>query len=307
MIKGILRKIIHAIPIHAFFRKLKHDVKMRRARKRRQHLIDLYEIVSDEIVLTFEEQSWLKQLKRDGFILLDGFFDKKLIEQIRNRLSEEIEDGRRLEKPGRSTYDHKYRQVLKDTLVHIPAVANLVFDHRILRLIAAYKRLIPVYYGRAYRTEPMPERLGSSYMHRDGYGDFTVIVFLHDITEMEGAGYYIRGTHGYGFRGNIPISQDERHVEDAYPKCDIVRYGGSAGTVLIADTTGYHKGPVWPVFGAQENGSRDVIHWVAIEPQDEISADASDVRLRIPASIYDSFDRLQRTFARPSRAEIIKG
>ncbi|NKC11586.1 MAG: hypothetical protein GKR94_05085 [Gammaproteobacteria bacterium] len=257
---------------------------------------DLYREHASEFELNAFEEEQLLRLRKDGCVVLDGFF-KNEVDIVRQQFERELVDGSHIVTGNLSTFDHQYRCTLTDTLYHIPAAASLVYHETILRITAAYKCQIPVYYGRAYRTDPMPEPSASSLIHRDAHGDFTIFVFLEPVSLHNGAGVYVRGSHDYCWKSNIPYSCDEKHVRDVFTDAkDWLSYEGSAGTVVIADTTGYHKGPVWQRFGDARNRSRDVLHWVALGVEDNGRREGQRTTVRLRPETVDSFESLQRHF-----------
>jgi hypothetical protein len=296
VIKRSIRKTIHAVPILAPSRTVKHwrghkHHEEVNAPLRKQYLDQL-----GLLTLNPEEARHLRELKELGCTILDGFFAKE-IGAIKATFESELASGAHILTGEISTFDHAYRQTLADTLYHIPAAANLVYHPTILKITANYKRQIPVYYGRAYRTLPMPEPLGSSFLHRDAYGDFTIFVLLEDVGPKNGAGVYVRRSHDYSFKSNIPYSFDERHVGDVYRNPDDwLVYGGSAGSVVIVDTTGYHKGPVWPRFGDAENRSRDTLHWVGVGLDAPVTEDGSRMKVRLRQETVGAMSPLQKAF-----------
>jgi hypothetical protein len=79
---------------------------------------------------------------------------------------------------------------------------------------------------------------------------FKVFVYLSDIDEGAGPFTYARGSHpkgrlrrqpGYFLEGNVKRSSDE-HMQEAVPKDEWLSCVGQKGTIIFADTQGYHKG-----------------------------------------------------------------
>jgi hypothetical protein len=291
-----IRKLIHTVPVLAPQRTFKHwrgykHFKQANAPLHRQFLDHL-----DLLELSPLEARHLDNLREQGCTILDGFFAAE-VGAIKEAFDTEIASGTNILNGDISTFDHEYRQTLSDTLYHIPLAAELMYHPTLLKIAAHYKKQIPIYYGRAYRTIPMPEPLGSSSLHRDGYGDFTIFVFLEDVGPHNGAGMYVRRSHDYNFKSNIPYSFDERHVRDVYGRAeDWLTYCGSAGSVVIADTTGYHKGPVWPRFGDPANRSRDTLHWVCVGLDAPITGGDGNMKIRLRPETVQAMSPLQKAF-----------
>jgi ectoine hydroxylase-related dioxygenase (phytanoyl-CoA dioxygenase family) len=95
--------------------------------------------------------------------------------------------------------------------------------------------------------------------HRDSEDKRLVKLFLwmRDVTPETGPFYYIRGSHHYGPYGNFyPQTRLESQyppkgaVDEKFPESERKMYTGEAGTLLLCDTSGLHKG------GAPVSGKR---------------------------------------------------
>lgn len=295
-VKLSIRKTIHTVPILAPQRTIKHRIDRKKVDEINAPINKQFLDHSEKMELNSLEQQHLQELRAQGCTIINGFFAAE-IGAIKEAFDAQIASSQYIVTGEVSTFDHAYRQTLVDTLYHIPAAASLMYHPTLLKVMACYKKQIPVYYGRVYRTLPMPKPLGSSLLHRDGYGDFTIFVFLEDVGPENGAGYYVRRSHDYHFKSNIPYSFDERHIRDVYrdPE-DWLIYAGAAGSVVIADTTGYHKGPVWPRFGDPANRSRDTLHWVGVGLNAPATPDGSRVKVRLRPETVSMMTPLQRAF-----------
>lgn len=84
--------------------------------------------------------------------------------------------------------------------------------------------------------------------HRD-YDDYLnvkVFIYLNDVTEVNGPFCFIPGTHRVGSRATASLSRLAR-IDDATMKTEIPERDwkvctGKTGTVILADTGGFHKG-----------------------------------------------------------------
>ena len=96
--------------------------------------------------------------------------------------------------------------------------------------------------------------VASQLWHRDQPDDHLVLkmfVYLEDVTDGAGPLAYVKGTHGKGDRkwrprttlhdGHNQRSRDEDMSREV-PEARRPRFTGPAGTVILADTLGWHKG-----------------------------------------------------------------
>ena len=127
---------------------------------------------------------------------------------------------------------------------HIKAVADAYFEMR--------TRVADLNIWRNLPSSHPP--VSSQLWHRDQPDDYFILkmfVYLEDVTEGSGPLSYATGTHGKGDRTWKPantwhdsynlrahdVDMDRDLPEDRRP-----RFTGPAGTVILADTHGWHKG-----------------------------------------------------------------
>ena len=96
--------------------------------------------------------------------------------------------------------------------------------------------------------------VSSQLWHRDQPDDYLVLkmfVYLEDVTEGAGPLSYVKGTHGKGDRRWRPqgtlfdghnIRAHDTDMEREVPESRRPRFTGPAGTVVLSDTIGWHKG-----------------------------------------------------------------
>jgi hypothetical protein len=130
-------------------------------------------------------------------------------------------------------------------------------------LTPAIKAISDAYYGMRTRVADiniwrnLPSNhapVASQLWHRDQPDDHLVLkmfVYLEDVTAGAGPFSYVKGTHGKGDRKwkpagtlhdghNMRAHDDDMHRE--VPEARRPIFTGPAGTVLLADTIGWHKG-----------------------------------------------------------------
>jgi hypothetical protein len=119
---------------------------------------------------------------------------------------------------------------------------------------------------------------------------FKVFVYLSDVDEGAGPFTYARGSHHKGshrrqpeyfLEGNVKRSSDEQ-MQEAVPKQQWLSCVGPKGTIVFADTHGYHKGGL-----ARE---RDRLMYTCM--------------FTSPASQSEEFFRRTSPFARPTNKEL---
>jgi hypothetical protein len=170
-------------------------------------------------------------------------------------------------KEGRSEYKKK------DYMVHLvpgdqkhtadSPLLRLALDRKLLEIIALYLGMWPRLHAiGAWLNFPTPaEAKQSQLWHRDpeDLRLIKVFIYLNDIDAACGPFSYIPKTHPFGARAAADpqhdhpkrITDEEMHV--AIPSQDWIACTGPAGTMILADTVGFHRG------GKPSAGNRTLI------------------------------------------------
>ena len=170
-------------------------------------------------------------------------------------------------------------------IIQAPYLIELANRDDILSLMEAYLGCVPsIYSMNAFWTFPDPPALipGLQTYHRD-HDDFrfcTMFVFLTDTAPGDGAHFYVRGSHRVDLverrlKAKAPESA-AMHLQALFAKSaaiadatvdlmdpQIDTVSGPAGTVLLEDTLGLHKGQVpkaprllaWIRYGLYKNNA----------------------------------------------------
>jgi hypothetical protein len=134
-------------------------------------------------------------------------------------------------------------------------IVRLALHPQLRGLIESYVRMhlrlhdLNVWLNLPTRTEP---RLSQRW-HRDEPDDRHILkafIYLRDVPHEAGPLSYVRGSHrAAGRRAQLPATWDgygyrvdERAIEDHFGPDQVVTVPGPAGTVVVTDTRGYHRG-----------------------------------------------------------------
>ncbi len=221
----------------------------------------LYE--NDNQELDAVQQATLAKLNEDGVAILhldDLSSDSKLLGRLNT--SARCPVVLQAEKlSGQTLYNHKIRGIGRNIKgKHIPdAYLDFFLSDKLLNIINSYFGLhTRLNYIDAWYSFPVnPNNLFATteQWHRDHEDKriIKVFVYLSDVAKDMGPFSYINGTHSKGqdkFTWLSPpspprgiylrasdldlVQQNDRHTINAYP--------GKTGSVIIADTSGFHKG-----------------------------------------------------------------
>lgn len=132
-------------------------------------------------------------------------------------------------------------------LIKLPAVQRLLQDGACHQIAQSYIGCRPILTSVTLWLDPVFD--GSSPAHvyhfdNDGPGFLKFFIYLSDVDSETGAHTYIQGSHGHH-------KPEAFHLSRRYEQDDLKRHYGAdneivfaapAGTILVEDTTGFHRG-----------------------------------------------------------------
>jgi hypothetical protein len=228
---------------------------------RNKTAISLYQ--NDNQQLDKVQQATLEKLNKDGVAILhldDLSSDRNLLGRLKaNARCPAVLQAEKLS--GQTLYNHKIRGIGRNIKgKHIPeAYLDFFLSDKLLNIINSYFGLrtrlnyIDAWYS--LPVDPNDLFVTTELWHRDHEDKriIKVFVYLSEVAKDMGPFSYINGTHSKGQgkftwlapsspprgvylrAGDIErVQQIDRHTINAYP--------GKPGSVIIADTSGFHKG-----------------------------------------------------------------
>lgn len=224
-----------------FLKELEHKYIYQRPSKifRKKLLDDLSDL--DQIKL----ENDFKILERDGILILPDYFQKfildlkKEFENLILNFSKSI--GKSNEDDNKTDIGHY--SINNKGLMQSHYISKVALDEYLTRLISYYwGKSINLAQAGGTRLEPLDinEDYRSMQWHHDTkYKQIKVFVLLTDINENQQCTHYVPGTHKI-WKSKIDDGRRTREFMQKYPKP--VHAVGNAGTVVICDTNGYHRG-----------------------------------------------------------------
>lgn len=252
--------------------------------------IQRFHEVYDGYVPTPVEYRVTSDLENDGiaFARIEEFFGPDMLARLQLRFD-------RLEQRKGEAYmrdPSSYSKILdlNGDLCEDPAIAEWVMSRSFLNIASLYLQLVPrCGTKQEYVVIATPnEKRGAQLWHRDGSDKkiAKVFVYLNDVSEDNGPFHFIRGTHYKGILRDVmswtssPTWPSTDRSDGMLDRYDPLFEGrevvctGSAGTVIFADTSGFHRG------GFCRSGFRRMIELSFYSN----AAFISHGRYRIPAS-----------------------
>jgi phytanoyl-CoA dioxygenase PhyH len=208
------------------------------------------------IALSNQQQAMVRDLRRDGFTVIEDFWSRDKALETRDRLERYLQGGPRDFESGaylRFQEDAEYDQGVQ-RLFHVdrlvPELADFRADRLVLTVIAAYYRM-SFHSGVLLYQHNTKSNNNTRYYHVDSFTkEAKAFLYLDDVDERNGPFTYLRGSHRRHLvrlrkqvAGNTEGAPTSFHPEDLKGLLDHeVRICGRAGTLILADVRGLHRG-----------------------------------------------------------------
>lgn len=151
------------------------------------------------------------------------------------------------------SYDRDEKNIFKAT----NPLINFSINNNLLNIVNSYfkmfSKLIYLELNETKIVDQKDELKASQAYHRDPgiHGCIKVFVYLNDVEKGGGAFTYVKKSHIFGKNKNLfrrrffgvgGVYIDEKELMNKIDKKNIYEIQGKSGTVIIADTSGIHKG-----------------------------------------------------------------
>ena len=216
----------------------------------------------------------ISKLRDQGFVHLERFYPTALIEDINQQVdtivhhrrplssvrnyAEEVVAADGTTKPVYfspeqiQNYSGHLRELtssvqIKDPLLQLHGLVDVIFDQRILELACAYFDSVPLMTFAKVKTtfvSDIPE-VDTQLFHVDigSYKILKCILYLHDVTDGGGPFSYVLGSHRTKFEGWESKSRHrDQDLRRHFAQNQFIDYLASSSDVALVETTGFHKG-----------------------------------------------------------------
>jgi len=203
-------------------------------------------------------------LEKNGFFQFPEKIDLDLVEQIKEGIKEctfiknppthqlykinNVNDLKTIDSNTLWVYENQ-------KVLEIPAVQKILLDFNILSAIEKYLGCQPIHvscitwWSKFNKLDETSLNYGAQLYHQDKeFIKFVkIFVYLSDVDDTNGPHEYISGSHR-DYEEHIPknykMSQrlSDEYLQKVYPKDRFKSFTGQAGTVIITDSNGFHKG-----------------------------------------------------------------
>jgi hypothetical protein len=210
------------------------------------------------ITLSAEQEKALEDMRRDGYAVVENYWDRDEALAMRDRLEGYLQEGRDRDFDEgawlRFWDDRPHDQGVR-RIYHVeklvPELTPYRFDPFVLGIASAYYG-VPFYSGVLVFQHNTQTNEQTRYYHVDAFiREFKSFVYLDDVDEGNGPFAYLRGTqrnHLMRLRKQV-VGNAEGESPTSFYADDITsmlgqeeRICGPAGTLILADVRGLHRG-----------------------------------------------------------------
>lgn len=239
------------------------------------------------------ENYFLNKLKLDGIVIIENYISEEKIDNIYKLISDRVQilDCANIDNyeskifPGNNFLDYEEIKEnfsnlsLSNLQKIVPEFNDNIFQDTMLKIIANYLGYLPQFDKPNFiRSFPPKNKLilkESSNWHKDSALDskyLQVFIYLENIKLENGPFTYMKKSHQQTFQSYRPLygyeennyRSDGRVNNDQlfshFHKDDQIFCTGKKGTLVIADTTGFHKGPNWELGKISNLKERNLIN-----------------------------------------------
>lgn len=143
----------------------------------------------------------------------------------------------------------------QQNILAIPAIQNLIMNPNFLSIAQEYLGAIPIHcqancwWSVHYADSKQSLSKNAQLFHQDKefIKFIKIFIYLNDVEEDNGPHSYISGSHK-NYVDHVPENYlfshrlSDEYLTNQYPKDDIISMTGKKGTIIIEDTSGFHKG-----------------------------------------------------------------
>lgn len=187
-----------------------------------------------------------EELNDNGHITIKNFFDKDLLLPIK-------EEFEKKKLKGELQYNDNYTEQLAHPLTTTLNVADIAFNDRLINIASMFFGCIPtlnnVQLRKSKATNLEENTLQGNgkttlfHCDKDGPRFIKMFLYLDDVDEENGPFTYVHKSHLEKFEGwRSSYRRSHEEIESIYGTDRIKYLTGNVGDLIIANTSGFHKG-----------------------------------------------------------------
>jgi hypothetical protein len=207
--------------------------------------------------LSREERRWLHELEVQGYCVINGFWSMEKAGDMKIKLEAYLREGRNMDFECGAYMRFRDNTGTDDGVRRIYHVDKLVPELSEFRFNALISRISEAYYGFPFHSgslvfqHNLQSTANTRFHHIDWFGkQFKPFLYLDDVDEGNGPFTYIKRSHrSHILRLKKQLLGNETGSSTSFDEHDVasvihneVKICGKAGTLILADVRGLHRG-----------------------------------------------------------------
>jgi hypothetical protein len=207
--------------------------------------------------LSIPEQRYCAALRRDGYVVVKNYWPRERALHTRDRLSAYLLEGRSRDFECGAylrCWDNRNGDQGVRRIYHVDRLINDLAEFRNDSFVG---RVAAAYYGFPFTSGVLvyqhnaQSNANTRYFHVDSFTkEFKAFLYLDDVDETNGPFTYLRGTHrSHSIRLKKSLIGNRAAKGTSFYQRDLkavlkneVKICGEAGTLILADVRGFHRG-----------------------------------------------------------------
>jgi hypothetical protein len=190
--------------------------------------------------LTAKYADVIEDIKKDGYCIIPGVFSGKIIQELKEQFEQNV-------KYGNVSSDDEYYTMISDPLYNSRASFEIATSDIIFEIASEFYKCTPALCTQNFRLSKLnrlsPKTTQMYHADQNSIKFLKFFVYINDVHENGGPFTYVRGSNARKFKHHLQQYRwTDDEIENLYGIENKKLLTAKAGDLIIAQTTGYHKG-----------------------------------------------------------------
>ena len=185
-------------------------------------------------------QNVITEIKTKGFSKIENAFDLKTIEKLKNEFDNCVLDQK-------IKAEDEHFLMVQDPLLHCKTAFDVSISDTIVDVAGSFFGCMPSLCTQNFRlskvNDQQPKSTQLFHCDKNSINFIKFFIYLNDVDESGGPLTYVKGSNNKKPHNHSTKHRwSEKEIVDLYGEESICYLTAAAGDLLIANTTGFHKG-----------------------------------------------------------------
>jgi len=182
----------------------------------------------------------INQIEDNGYCIIPGVFSKEIVDNLK----QEFDNNCLL---GNIASDDEHYTMISDPLYYSKTSFNIATSDIIVDIASEYYKCTPYLCTQNFRLSKInnlpPKTTQLYHADQNSLKFIKFFIYLNDVDENGGPFAFVRGSNAKKFEYHLQKYRwEDKEIESYYGKENQLLLTAKAGDLIVAQTTGYHKG-----------------------------------------------------------------